>query len=122
VNREPDRGPEQPDRQPDRPAEQLDRDPGLQPERTRLARRRTGLAFAAVAALTVRLALHEHGGTMFALATGLAAGLLLIGGAVARRASRHPSRPSGGRTMPLLALVTVGYAALGVLLVLGALG
>ncbi|MFK3980111.1 DUF202 domain-containing protein [Micromonospora sp. NPDC050397] len=99
-----------------------DRDPGLQPERTRLARRRTGLAIAVVAVLSVRLALAP--GSVAALAFGavVAVGLLLVGGTVIRRATRAGARPVGGRTMPLLALVAVGYAGLGVLLVLGALG
>ncbi|MEV4625972.1 DUF202 domain-containing protein [Micromonospora sp. NPDC049523] len=105
-----------------RQPEGLDRDPGLQPERTRLARRRTGLAFAVVAALTVRLALTHGMAVTLVIAAGLAAALLAVGAAVTRRASRNPSRPSGGRTMPMLALVTVGYAGLGLLLVLGALG
>lgn len=111
------------DRDPAGPArERTERDAGLQTERTRLARRRTGLAIAVVAVLTVRLALAP--GTVVALALGaaMAAGLLLVGGTVIRRATRAGARPVGGRTMPLLALVAVGYAGLGVLLVLGALG
>ena len=97
----------------------MNRDPGLQPERTRLARRRTGLAIAVVAVLTVRLALsHGTTGTLV-LGAGMAAGLLGVGAAAIRGASRVDTRPSGGRNMPLLALVAMGYAGLGVLLVLG---
>ncbi|WP_326560571.1 DUF202 domain-containing protein [Micromonospora sp. NBC_01796] len=107
---------------PGRPPERIDRDPGLQPERTRLARRRTGLAFAAVAALTVRLALADGMAVTLVVSAGLAAALLALGATITRRASRNPSRPAGGRTVPLLALVTVGYAGLGLLLVVGALG
>jgi hypothetical protein len=39
-----------------------DRDPGLQPERTRLAWRRTTLSWSVVTVLAVRQALREHGG------------------------------------------------------------
>ncbi|MFI6760748.1 DUF202 domain-containing protein [Micromonospora sp. NPDC050417] len=97
-------------------------DPGLQPERTRLARRRTGLAIATVAILAVRLALSYDALMPLVLGGAVAVGLLAVGATVIRRASRAGSRVAGGRTMPVLALVAVGYAGLGVLLVLGTLG
>ncbi|WDZ87313.1 DUF202 domain-containing protein [Micromonospora cathayae] len=92
-------------------------DPGLQPERTRLAWRRTALALTAVTVLTVRLALG--GGPVGALAAGSA---LLVWGLAVRvcwpRATGTGPAPSGGRRLPLVALAAVGYALLGTLLVL----
>ncbi|RKR90603.1 hypothetical protein BDK92_4981 [Micromonospora pisi] len=97
-------------------------DPGLQPERTRLARRRTGLSIATVAVLTVRLALSYDALVTLLLGGAVALGLLALGATVIRGATRAGAHVTGGRSMPLLALVAVGYAGLGVLLVLGALG
>lgn len=101
----------------------MSRDPGLQPERTRLAWRRTMLAITAVALLTVRLSLSRG-----ALGAGLAA-LALAGwvGVVAvtyRRIAAMSRRPPdlAGRALLFAALATVGYAALGTLFVLTSLG
>lgn len=92
-------------------------DPGLQPERTRLAWRRTALALTVVTVLLVRLALD--GGPAGALT---AAGALLVWGAAVsvcwRRATGTGPAPTGGRSLPLAALAATGYALLGVLLVL----
>lgn len=96
-------------------------DPGLQPERTRLAWRRTVLTLTGVAVLTVRLA----------LARGQAGALLgvvaVTGWAVVLRVTWR--RAAGGRqvrvggepALALTALAAAGYALLGVLLVVGGL-
>ncbi|NBE81766.1 DUF202 domain-containing protein [Micromonospora rubida] len=90
-------------------------DPGLQPERTRLAWRRTLLALTVVTVLTVRLAL-----------SGDAVGAVLAGVAIAgwaaalalcwRRAVGSGPMRDTSRTMPVVALAAVGQAAVGVLL------
>lgn len=91
-------------------------DPGLQPERTRLAWRRTLLAFTAVAVLLVRLALTGD------LAGALLAGVAVVGwlGTLAltwRRATGAGPRRAQRWSFPLTALAAAGFAALGVLMV-----
>jgi hypothetical protein len=94
--------------------------PGLSTERTRLAWRRTTLAVAVVTLLAGRLALS--GGT----AGAILAGALLVGwltiavSTYPRIAGRRP--PGGGLALPIVALATAGYAGLGILLILTALG
>ncbi|SCL34321.1 protein of unknown function [Micromonospora pallida] len=92
-------------------------DPGLQPERTRLAWRRTALALTVVTVLAVRLA--AEGGIVGALVTALA--VLTWGAALAlcwRRATGSGLPRTGGVPVPLVALATAGFALLGILLVL----
>ncbi|WP_422770998.1 DUF202 domain-containing protein [Plantactinospora sp. WMMC1484] len=94
------------------------RDAGLATERTRLAWRRTALAVGVVAALTARLALSD--GTLGTVVTALAGlGWLVVLAVtfphVAGRRARH------ARTLPMTALVTAGFAGLGLLLVLASM-
>ncbi|MFE9691396.1 DUF202 domain-containing protein [Micromonospora sp. NPDC005806] len=95
----------------------MTRDPGLQPERTRLAWRRTLLAFTAVAVLEVRLALSGH--VFDAVLAGIAVvgwlGTLLVNW---RRATGVGPRRPERWSFPLTALAAVGLALLGVLHVL----
>ncbi|MGK5519957.1 DUF202 domain-containing protein [Micromonospora sp. URMC 107] len=105
----------------DRPA----RDPGLQPERTRLAWRRTALALTVIIVLTVRLALTgpPAGRTLGALVAGAAVlGWVAALAVCWRRATGVSPSPGYGRSLPLVALAAAGFALLGTLLAARGLG
>ncbi|MEV0427193.1 DUF202 domain-containing protein [Micromonospora sp. NPDC050495] len=98
----------------------MTRDPGLQPERTRLAWRRTLLSLTAVTVLEVRLSLT--GGTVDALLGGVAVlGWLAILLVTWRPATGTGLRRGPRWALPLTALAAAGSALLGVLHVLSGL-
>jgi uncharacterized membrane protein YidH (DUF202 family) len=92
-------------------------DPGLQPERTALAWRRTALALAVGSLIALRLLPPVLG--LWSLAAGLLgtafAGVIwVLAGRRARRmreALRHPSAPLPGASLLLLVAVVVAGAA-----------
>lgn len=99
-------------------------DPGLQPERTTLAWRRTGLALVVGALLVGRLGL-EHVGVAVAVPAGIAAALAVWVLAVTLRGGRYawdrPDHPGFGGTvtdgrLPALVTALVSVLALGELL------
>jgi uncharacterized membrane protein YidH (DUF202 family) len=96
--------------------------PGTQAERTRLAWRRTMLAVTAVALLAVRLAVVDAPAVGLTLAAAALLGwlgvLVVTYRRIGRMAAARPGPP--GRELPLTAASAVGYAALGILLVLAA--
>ncbi|SBT52903.1 DUF202 domain-containing protein [Micromonospora auratinigra] len=95
----------------------MSRDPGLQPERTRLAWRRTLLALTGVTVLELRLAFTGDRGD--ALLAGVAvAGWLTVLGLDWRRATGTGTRRGHRWSFPLTALAAAGLALLGVLHVL----
>jgi uncharacterized membrane protein YidH (DUF202 family) len=97
------------------------RDPGLQPERTRLAWRRTVLAFTVIALLAARLASHRGVSPGAALAVAAAVGLWILALVASQpriRAQATPRPAAAGRSLSLLASCALGYAVLGVVLVL----
>jgi Domain of unknown function (DUF202) len=95
-------------------------DRGLQAERTRLAWRRTALSGTAVALLTARYAVVDVGGPAGAALTAVVAfsWLGLLAAAFRRVRSMGPGRPPPVARALGVAALTVGYAALGVALVL----
>jgi uncharacterized membrane protein YidH (DUF202 family) len=102
-------------------ADRGDRDPGLQPERTSLAWRRTVLAMGAVAILAARFALTGRPAGLALAAVALAGWLAIATGTTSRTMAARRGRPAtavGGLALPLTALGAIGYAVLGLVLVL----
>lgn len=98
----------------------MTRDPGLQPERTRLAWRRTLLSLTAVTVLQVRLVFA--GRAVDALLGGVAVvGWLATLLVTWRRATGVGPRRAQRWAIPFTALAAAGSALLGVLHVLGGL-
>jgi hypothetical protein len=95
----------------------VNRDPGLQPERTRLAWRRTLLALTGVTVLEIRLALagHAFDAALAGLAVAVWLAALLVGW---RRATGAGPHGEPRWSFPLTALAAVGLALIGVLHVL----
>ncbi len=96
------------------------RDPGLAPERTRFAWGRTLLSQSVAAILCLRLAVGAADGIRL---FGTTAAALLWLGSVAvtgyrARALPAPSVLAARPALPLSAIIAIGYAVLGVILVL----
>ncbi|HEX7747084.1 MAG TPA: DUF202 domain-containing protein [Micromonosporaceae bacterium] len=101
----------------------MSRDPGLQPERTRLAWRRTALALGIVAVLIVRMSFPLGRAAALPIAAALLAwvtGITVAYREGGRMIEREPAAP--GRSLVVVALLTATYAALGVVLVGTSLG
>jgi len=95
------------------------RDAALQPERTRLAWRRTILAGTVVALLAVRLAvLDPRAAAPLATAAALLGWLALLRFGYRRITAMTADRPvAAGRALPLTALAVVWFGAIGVVLI-----
>ncbi|ALO07278.1 hypothetical protein AQF52_1682 [Streptomyces venezuelae] len=97
------------------------RDPGLQPERTRLAWRRTTLSWTVVAVLAVKLALHDDttatGLTALALSALVWVGFLAVAHRRIRSLSTARPRPLSHRGALLAAGCTIALAVFGAALI-----
>lgn len=94
-------------------------DPGRQPERTRLAWRRSVLSLSVVAVLTARYAIERGGATAPLAVAGVLAAWLAVLVLSWRRITALAAAPGpAGWAVPLTALAAVGFAGLGVALVL----
>jgi len=95
-------------------------DRGASAERTRLAWRRTGLSATAVALLVARPAFAPRAGVAIVLVAAAAmagwAALIALAYRRARGLDAHPPR-SGRRTITAYALMTIGFALIGGLVV-----
>jgi hypothetical protein len=95
-------------------------DHGASAARTRLAWRRTGLSATAVGLLAARPAFAPHAGTGFVLVAAAAmagwAALIALAYRRARGLRARPPRP-GRRAITAYALITVGFAVIGGLVV-----
>lgn len=101
----------------------MSRDPGLQPERTRLAWWRTALTVGVVALLTVRMSFPLGPAAALPIAAALLAwvtGMIVTYREEARTSQRRPAAP--GRSLLVVGGLTAAYAALGVALVATSLG
>jgi uncharacterized membrane protein YidH (DUF202 family) len=94
-------------------------DAGLVVERTRLAWRRTLLGLLAVALLLVRVALHRGVAALVLVGLALFLGAVVLGVTYRRRLGHTVGRfRSASPIIPVTALTSVGFATLGVFLVL----
>lgn len=89
-------------------------DPGLQPERTTLAWRRTALSLAFNAVLLLRTGLQEHRASLVAIGIGLGVGCVLV--------IRFASRRERGFAAEFVVMQTWPMLLVSSLAVLGGLG
>ncbi|HEX5598445.1 MAG TPA: DUF202 domain-containing protein [Micromonosporaceae bacterium] len=100
----------------------MNRDPGLQPERTVLAWRRTALAVTIVTVLTIRMALQRGLADIPFTALAVAGWVTIVAITYRQHAAVAAGRLVAPSAMlPLAALVTTGYAGLGLVLILSSL-